>query len=197
MTRKKIVIELVVLIVVVVVVELISSFSFSRHYHAISLSNASCIIPIRMWSPDEDDVSVSDHSFKIKSGSGRYEIYGCQLEQYNEEDKAEGIIDSDIASDLIAAEKLEQIQSVLKNKSSIIKDITHTYEYSRSTFNSYRIIGNADGDYAGYTCFISILKQYDMCFIEVILYRDENELSEKEMQKIMLNMNWHQDRSNR
>ena len=46
MTRKRIVIELVVLIVVVVVFELISSFSFSRHYHAISLSNASCIIPI-------------------------------------------------------------------------------------------------------------------------------------------------------
>ncbi len=49
------------------------------------------------------------------------------------------------------------------------------------------------GKYDGYNSFISVLKQNDMCFIEVIVYRDPEHLSVKEMEHIMLNINWHQN----
>ena len=195
--KRRLLYSVIALILVISVVELVSYFSYEENYHSISLENASCIIPKRMWNPDSDDIFMAGHIFKITSRSGNYIIYGSQLEKYNEEDEKEGLINSSIARELVDSGSLIQTQELLRNNTCFLASITDSYEYSRSIFNSYRMIGKADDKYKGYSSYVAILKQNEMCFIEVIMFRDPEYLSEKEIQKIMLNINWHQNRNSK
>ncbi|MCR5602613.1 MAG: hypothetical protein K6G27_02790 [Lachnospiraceae bacterium] len=108
----------IALILVISVVELVSYFNYEKYYHGILLENASCIIPKRMWNPDNDDIFMSGHIFKITSQSGDYIIYGSQLEKYDEDDEKEGLINGNVARSLVASDSLNQIREVLRENTS-------------------------------------------------------------------------------
>ncbi len=190
-TRYKIIFAFII-VLVLIIFELVSNYMLYKKYHVISLENASCHIPIRMWEPDSDRIYIADHMFNIEDNDGNYFIYGSQLEKYDNEDKQVGIwnVENDDFTDF---DSIDKLQNMIEESTCLLKSVTDTHEYSRSIFNTYSITGVADGKYDGYNSFISVLKQNDMCFIEVIVYRDPECLSVKEMEHIMLNINWHQN----
>lgn len=182
------------LVAILVLCEIISTYRFHRSYQSISLVNASCLVPKRMWNPDSDEILISDHCFTIADADGKYLIYGSQLESYDAADEEAGFLVLGDGTDFSDFETIYQLKEAIKENSDLLETVTSSYEYSRSTFNSYRFVGTAGGDFAGYRSYVAVLRQNGMCFLEAILYREPEDLSEKEMKEIMLNLNWHRER---
>ena len=118
--KRRLLYGVIALILVISVVELVSYFNYEKNYHGILLENASCIIPKRMWNPDNDDIFMSGHNFKITSQSGDYIIYGSQLEKCDEDDEKEGLINGNVARSLVASDSLNQIREVLRENTSFL-----------------------------------------------------------------------------
>ncbi len=180
-----------ILVISCIIIEVTYTRAFNSKYHCVFLENASCQVPKRMWRPEEDYIYISNHMFYIVDDKSNYIIYGSQLEKFDDEDIKTGMFNTEDNSELINVDSINQLQKLIKENSSLLYYITDYDEYSRSTFNSYRISGIAEGKYKGYKSYISALKQYDMFFLEVILYREPETLSYKEMKELMLNINWH------
>ena len=85
-----------------------------------------------------------------------------------------------------------QLWKLIKQYSDILEDVTETHKYSRSDFAHYGVYGKAGGKYIGYNTYIATAIIYDMSFVEVILYKEPEYLSEIEMKEINYNQNYHQ-----
>ncbi len=140
--RYKIIIASLI-IIFLIIFEIVSNYMLSNKYHVISLENASCHVPIRMWDPDFDSIYISDHMFNIEDNDGNYVIYGSQLEKYDNEDKQVGIWNVAKEDNFTDFDSIDQLQNMIEESTCLLKSVIDTHEYSRSIFNTYRIIGVA------------------------------------------------------
>ena len=180
---------LLFVLVVFVVYGIYSVISFNNdkdYYHYISLENITCAIPLRMWHPDEDDVFISDHMFRITDNEGDYIIYASQLEQYDADDEQNGLFYR-FDEKLLNYYSDYQVCNGIKESSDVLENVVDTDVITKNGKNPpyvfYRIQGEAGGQYAGYNTYISTSKfrDYDVRFVFILLYRDPEELSDREM----------------
>lgn len=173
-------------IVGTIIYVVISYNNAMKTYHYIELDNASCVIPLRMWKPDEDEIYTSKHMFRITDKEKNYIIYASQLEQYDQDDEQYGLFYR-FDEGLLDYESDTQAYMGIKNSSDILERVTetrvHTKNINDPPYVQYRILGEAGGEYEGYKTYIATSKarDNDVRFVFILLYRDPESLSEKEM----------------
>ncbi|MCR5602618.1 MAG: hypothetical protein K6G27_02815 [Lachnospiraceae bacterium] len=170
---------------------IIGSKYYAENWHTIKLENVHASIPLRMWDPDNDEVYISDHMFRITDNDGNYIIYATQLELYDTDDEKYGIFYA-VDDGLINYDSEYQLCKGIKNSSDVLANVLSTkadYKHGMGDppYYFYMIKGEAGGEFSGYNTYISTSKRRlypDKRFIFVLLYKDPEQLSQKEEDKM-------------
>lgn len=174
------------------IISIASYKAYKEDFYGISLKNVHCSIPKRMWKPDEDDMYMSEHMFRITDKELNYIIYASQLEMYDKDDEKYGLF-KELDDRLLNYDSSGQILSGIQSGSDLLKGTVKVSKETKNVDNPpylyCRFLGEAGGKYEGYKAYVTTSKnrEFDVRYFFVLLYRAPEALSEEEINEMWRN----------
>ncbi len=175
----------------VVVIFVVFSFSdYLVNYHGISLDNVACRIPKRMWDGSDKVKYISDHMFFLENIDETYIVYGSQLEKYDNDDEAYGLLHNFDMDQFLNYSNADQLCMAIQESSDILENVVDIWKTERPSYSQYCIKGEPGGDYSDYLTYIVALKKSNMSFVEIILYKKPESLLNVEQRNLYKHINY-------
>lgn len=137
-----------------------------------------------MWHPDSDDVFISDHMFSIVDDEKEYYIYGSQLEQWDSTDEQLGLLKNYDPVKGINYDTEKDFCDSLKEVSDAVDSVTETGRIRKLSNKMYSISGRGRGEFKDYHTYIVSYFGHGVIYVEMILYKDPEYLTEKEKRDV-------------
>ncbi|MCR4808186.1 MAG: hypothetical protein K5857_11010 [Lachnospiraceae bacterium] len=180
----------IVIVLILVLIQCVISYRrFIENYHGISLKNASCRIPIRMWNPDEDEIYISENMYSIIDKDGQYIVFGCQLERITSEDEKHTPFPIVFNPEFLDYNSTYKLGKLFNENTDILQEVEVSGEDSRYSYNRYYISGRPKEEYEGYETYIVAKNEGDVRFVQAVLYKESMALSEDEKHEIFSSCN--------
>jgi len=175
----------VLLIIVSVVAEIIVSLSLSDNYVVVGLQDFNFKIPKKIW--QEGKTYSSDHMLYLYDETKEYQIYGSLLNEYNYEDEELGFLsDETYVKKLLDGGYSTSIEKIILDHTDLLDDgaypiQTSLHDSTHPRYDRYGFRGRGKGVFKDYNSVVFYYNESGRIFVEVILYKRSDYLSEKQI----------------